>query len=64
MPVHGDPALDPKVTGQTRWVTGWKSALNAFAITFTDRMAAAETKQMNPSLAPFGGQVLVGHPKS
>ena len=30
-------SLDPKGTGQTRWVTRWKPALNAFAITFADR---------------------------
>jgi transposase-like protein len=36
-------SLDPKGTGQTRWATRWKSALNAFAITFADRMPAAET---------------------
>jgi putative transposase len=35
-------ALDPKGTGQTRWAVLWKPALNAFAITFTDRMPAAE----------------------
>jgi putative transposase len=35
-------SLDPKGTGQTRWVTRWKPALNAFAITFADRMPAAE----------------------
>ena len=31
-------APDPKGTGQTRWATRWKPALNAFAITFADRM--------------------------
>jgi putative transposase len=31
-------SLDPKGTGQTRWATRWKPALNAFAITFADRM--------------------------
>jgi putative transposase len=31
-------ALDPKGTGQTRWAVRWKPALNAFAITFADRM--------------------------
>jgi transposase-like protein len=36
-------SLDPKGTGQARWVTRWKPALNAFAITFADRMPAAET---------------------
>ncbi|STX03462.1 IS256 family transposase [Kocuria rosea] len=35
-------SLDPRGTGQTRWVTRWKPALNAFAITFADRMPAAE----------------------
>ena len=36
-------SLDPKGTGQTRWTTRWKPALNAFAITFADRMPNAET---------------------
>jgi len=31
-------SLDPKGTGQTRSATRWKPALNAFAITFADRM--------------------------
>jgi transposase-like protein len=31
-------SLDPKGTGQTRWAVRWKPALNAFAITFADRM--------------------------
>ncbi len=35
-------SLDPKGTGQTRWAVRWKPALNAFAITFSDRMPAAE----------------------
>ena len=35
-------SLDPKGTGQGRWVTRWKPALNAFAVTFADRMLAAE----------------------
>ena len=35
--------MDPKGTGQARWVTRWKPALNAFAVTFSDRMPAAET---------------------
>ncbi len=37
-------SLDPKGTGQTRWVTRWKPALNAFAITFADRIPAAEDR--------------------
>ena len=35
-------SLDPKGLGQARWITRWKPALNAFAITFADRMPAAE----------------------
>lgn len=35
-------SLDPKVLGQARWVTRWKPTLNAFAMTFADRMPAAE----------------------
>jgi putative transposase len=35
-------SLDPKGTGQARWITRWKPALNAFAITYADRMPAAE----------------------
>ena len=31
-------SLDPKGTGQTRWTMRWKPALNAFAVTFADRM--------------------------
>lgn len=37
-------SLDPKGTGQTRWTMRWKPALNAFAITFADRMPAAEDR--------------------
>ena len=35
-------SLDPKGTGQTRWAVRWKPALNAFAVTFQDRMPARE----------------------
>jgi transposase-like protein len=34
--------LDPKGTRQTRWAMRSKPALNAFAVTFADRMPAAE----------------------
>jgi putative transposase len=37
-------SLDPKGTGQQRWAMRWKPALNAFAITFADRMPAAENQ--------------------
>ncbi len=36
-------SLDPTGTGRTRWAMRWKPALNAFAITFSDRFPAAET---------------------
>jgi transposase-like protein len=35
-------SLDPTGTGKTRWTMRWKPALNAFAITFSDRFPAAE----------------------
>jgi transposase-like protein len=34
--------MDPKGTGQARWTMRWKPALNALAVTFADRMPAAE----------------------
>lgn len=37
-----DPVAGPKGTGQQRWTARWKPALNAFAITFGDRMPKAE----------------------
>ncbi|HEX8870946.1 MAG TPA: IS256 family transposase [Lentzea sp.] len=36
-------SLDPTGNGRTRWAMRWKPALNAFAITFSDRFPAAET---------------------
>jgi putative transposase len=36
-------SLDPTGTGRTRWTMRWKPALNAFAITFSDRFPGAET---------------------
>ena len=35
--------LDPTGRRQTRWTMRWKPALNAFAVTFSDRWPAAET---------------------
>ena len=35
-------SLDPTGTGRARWAMRWKPALNAFAITFSDRFPAAE----------------------
>ena len=36
-------SLDPTGAGKTRWAVRWKPALNAFAITFSDRLPAAES---------------------
>jgi transposase-like protein len=36
-------SLDPTGTGRTRWMMRGKPALNAFAITSSDRFPAAET---------------------
>ena len=36
-------SLDPTGTGRARWAMRWKPALNAFSITFGDRLPAAET---------------------
>ena len=41
-------SLNPKGTGQTRWAVRWKPALNAFAITFEDRLPAAENRHRAP----------------
>jgi len=54
-------SVDPKGTGQSRWTMRWKPALNAFAITFADRMPKAENRQpWKPPLAPLLGQT---HPR-
>ena len=34
-------ALDPTGRGRARWITRWKPALNAFALTFEDRIIPA-----------------------
>ena len=34
-------SLDPKGTGQKRWITRWKPVLNILAVTFADRMPDA-----------------------
>jgi putative transposase len=31
-------SLDPTGRGRQRWITRWKPALNAFAVTFEDRI--------------------------
>ncbi|EUA93845.1 transposase, Mutator family protein [Mycobacterium ulcerans str. Harvey] len=40
-------SLDPTGTGQKRWTMRWKPALNAFAITFADRMPEAKPPNEN-----------------
>jgi putative transposase len=35
-------SMEPKGTGRARSVTRWKPTLNAFAVTFADRMSAFE----------------------
>ncbi len=37
-------SLDPTGMGQTRWAVRWKPALNAFAITFANRMPATQDR--------------------
>ena len=37
-------SLDPEGADQTRWAMRWKPALNAFALTFADRMPAAQDR--------------------
>ncbi|WP_092555956.1 hypothetical protein [Actinoplanes derwentensis] len=36
-------SLDPTGAGRTRWTMRWKPAIDAFAITFSDRWPGAET---------------------
>jgi len=35
-------SLDPTGAGRARWTKRWKPAINAFAVTFSDRFPAAE----------------------
>ena len=37
-------SMDPKGTGRRKWAVRWKPALNAFAVTFADRMPNAENR--------------------
>ena len=41
-------SLDPTGKGRNRWTMRWKAALNAFAITFSDRFPAAELLTQPP----------------
>jgi transposase-like protein len=36
-------SLDPTGRGRARWTMRWKSALNAFAITFAERLTPSTT---------------------
>src|SRR4029453_16850898 len=46
-------SLDPTGQGRARWTMRWKPALNAFAITFSDRWPAAETYRPTTPEPPF-----------
>ncbi len=35
-------SLDPKGTGQKRWMTRWKPVLNVIAVVFADRMPTSD----------------------
>ncbi|MEV5646572.1 hypothetical protein AB0L67_42275, partial [Streptomyces flaveolus] len=39
---------DPTGKGQTRWTMRWKTALNAFAITFNGRLSTARQQTQPP----------------
>ena len=44
MPILGHPVARPdRAWPEQRWTMRWKPALNAFAITFGDRMPGSET---------------------
>ena len=51
--------MDAKGLGQALRVTRWKPAPNVLAITFADRMPAAETLLDETPVAPFIGQNLL-----
>ena len=48
--------MHPKGTGAARWTMRWKPALNAFAVTFANRMPAAENSNRRTPEPPFVGQ--------
>ncbi len=43
-------SLDPTGKGQTRWTMRWKTALNAFDITFDGRLSASRQYPQPPLL--------------
>ncbi|OKJ07648.1 hypothetical protein AMK21_32115 [Streptomyces sp. CB00316] len=43
-------SLDPTGKGQARWTMRWKTALNAFDITFDGRLSAARQQLQQPKL--------------
>lgn len=44
---------DPTGRGHARWTMRWKTALNAFDITFDDLLSAARQKPQLPPVAPL-----------
>lgn len=60
MRLHGDHVLDPTGKGQARWTMRWRTALNAFDITFDGPLSAARQylspAQLHRSFTPQGLQ--------
>lgn len=58
--LHGDHVLDPTGKGQARWTMRWRTALNAFDITFDGPLSAARQylspAQLHRSFTPQGLQ--------
>ncbi len=46
-------ALDPTGRGRQRWTNRWKAALNAFEITFDERLSAGRKEPPSRSLTPL-----------
>jgi len=50
-------SLDPKGTGQQRWITRWKPILNVLALSFHERIPeTASLWLIAPPVTPFPGQ--------
>ena len=48
-------SLDPTGKGRTRWAMRWKPALNAFAITFADRILPSNANEPSTPVTPVIG---------
>jgi hypothetical protein len=49
-------SLDPAGTGRKRWSNGWKTALNAFEITFDGRLSAERKLEPRSTVTPKDSQ--------